>query len=335
MKNCPEKIDLYRFIDKDLSSEKAEEMNQHIRQCQSCRLEVEEIINTEKSLRRNFDTLFSGNGLKEKVLADISDLKIESDRNQTPNPSARKIWFWIFAPGLAIIFIAALLNTIQLMKPNNDVVHLVTCQAVGENAFYNNKPVGLGKEINLLNLAQPVCVKGNFIFKVTAKTTSTFSHIGESVLKPLKNFQLEFINSDAVFKLLEGKPLEIKVNNKKHLLNHKKLKTSFSQADKKIAEEKHISAEKNQQNASQSMSLATCSRAITINDKNNAKHKKEPKDKVSKASESILPSAEIATESAQQEEKIETITSDSLLLKPEEQQPANPFEDQPLKIERK
>ncbi|MGM0598244.1 MAG: anti-sigma factor family protein [Candidatus Rifleibacteriota bacterium] len=344
MKSCPEKIDLYRFIDKDLSSENAEEIYQHIRQCRSCRIEVEEIINKEKAVCRNFDEAFSGSRLKEKVLTKIAELKLEPDQNEEKKLSARKIWFWIFAPGLAIIFFAALLNTVQLMKTRDNITQLITCKAIGQNAFYNNQPVVPGKEINLLDLAQPATIEGNFIFKVTSETTSTFSHIGKSVLKPVKNLKLEFINSDAVFKLLEGQPVKIIINKSEHWLNKQNYKATSRQSDKKISEKKMNDRVSNNKCASETRALASCSKIIINNEKNHSNQIKEPLVTTSETSTTNVPpdvasdmatdvETEVATRTLK-DENSKVLASDSVLLNPEKQ-PLNPFEDKPLQIERK
>jgi hypothetical protein len=332
MNSCPEKTDLYRFLDEDLSAEKAEEINQHIRHCQNCRIEIEEIVNNEKAVRNNFDKAFSAGNLKEKVFAEIARLKVDTDQSQIKNLSARKIWFWIFAPGLAIIFFAALLNTMQLLKSNGNIVQLISCQAVGKNAFFNNQPIVPGKEINLDDLTQPVSIEGNFIFKVTSNTTSTFSHIGKSVLKPVKNLQLEFINSAAVFKLLEGKPIKVKINQKEHWLNKKSLKTAFWQRDKKISRQKNKNSLFNEKCATDTKSMASNSKIIINKDK---KHSNQIEENESSSSihSSTAVGPNVASESLS-DGKTQALASTSSMIEAEKQ-PANPFEDKPLLIERK
>jgi len=115
----------------------------HLKECEGCRGILASITSAEKDLRKNVEISLSGISVKDRSMKVVRDLK-------RPDPVAVKNvkkspWFYILAPGLAVIFFVALFTAVKPTVKNSFVV---SCHASGADSHFNGIFAQTGKEID-------------------------------------------------------------------------------------------------------------------------------------------------------------------------------------------
>lgn len=209
MKKCPEK----ELLVTDFDSHESAELEAHLLGCGKCRAEVAQIQAIEAAMRKNAEAAYVPGRIRDAAMTEIN----KAAKVSAPTPKNRTLsWFWIFAPGMAIIFIASLLTT-SLNPPSRTISSaLVSCQASSKYSTVNNRLIEFGSRVELAHL--PIQLSGSFLFSVAATDTCIFELNGQSELIAIADGEIAFRNASATFSLLRGESLEISINSQRRLL---------------------------------------------------------------------------------------------------------------------
>lgn len=226
MKKCPDKKLLYSLDDPELSLKERVALESHLQKCPGCQAEIEAYQAAEENFKADALIAFVPGIIKNAAMQQIRlEVKPAKDRF-----AKKKLnWFWIFAPGLAIILFAALFNAQQ---PPRHHQAMVGCYASAENSRVNEKAVEFGHQIALQNL--PLKLDGNFVFTLVATQTSSFEHSGQSELVAARFDRIEFRNASAAFTLLSGNQMSVMINGEIKEIDICPLRTSTNKYIKPV-----------------------------------------------------------------------------------------------------
>ncbi|MDN5279561.1 MAG: hypothetical protein PWR01_3526 [Clostridiales bacterium] len=232
MKKCPEKIDLLKYLDGELEASARAAFERHLNECPNCRNELALFKAAEKHIKDDFNTAFRDVSVKKAVMKEIKKpVRTAAPTGKAPQKTS---WFWILAPGIAIILFAALFTLVR--KPACRTI-IYTCQAMASSSRINGHKAELGKVYDLGGIFSPMRIDGDFIFTVIASATSKFQHSGVSVISPVENDVLKIQSASSTWLLLEGEPVGIVINDKKRTINKRLLEVveqNLGSADRAI-----------------------------------------------------------------------------------------------------
>jgi hypothetical protein len=213
MKKCPEKFNLYQVLDSENKEKVDSEIELHLKNCSACREELEQIRKVETALKKQVDTVLADSPVKKNVVERISKTEIQADNEDRAKKQKSPLWFWILAPGILIILVAA----ISMSIGKKEVHYLsLTCMAASNDSLVNQSNLSMGSQINLTGAHLPVQFAGDFIFTVTKSgVKSVFKLSGEASLDSIRDNTLEFKGDTASFKLVEGPDITMFFNSKK------------------------------------------------------------------------------------------------------------------------
>jgi hypothetical protein len=203
MKKCPDKKLLFSLDDPELSIDDRVKLETHLQNCSKCRKAAAEVRAVEEEFKSRVATAFVPGIIKNAAMQQIR----LSAKSASPKPIKRSFWFWILAPGIAVILFAALFSSKPVHRHN---AALVNCHASSENSRVNNQAVEFGHQIRMQQL--PMKLEGNFVFTMIATNTSSFEHSGVSDLVNASFEKLEFANASATFTLISGNQVQIIIN---------------------------------------------------------------------------------------------------------------------------
>ncbi|GAB4282128.1 MAG: hypothetical protein Kow0029_27560 [Candidatus Rifleibacteriota bacterium] len=226
MKKCPEKQELVKFLDFESGEVLQPAIKEHVEKCQLCQNELAKIKTTEENLKRHAQAAFSGNSIKQNAMEQIRSLK---PVNQLTSRKSK--WFWILAPGLAVILVASLVNSVVNHGKQKT---LVSMRASGINSLIDAMSADPGREIDLATIVAPMRIKGDFVFKIKAAAFSEISHSGESTIFPAINGVLKLETTSATLKLLSGNPVKIFVNGVLELIDKTPVEFAIKSGDKAL-----------------------------------------------------------------------------------------------------
>jgi hypothetical protein len=224
MKKCPDKQMLYDCLDKELQDSVSSDVREHINNCSTCRAELDEMTAAEKLLKENFHRVVAESSVKNKIMEQVKSLSQPQPQPQPP-PEKKSFWLWILAPGMAIIFMAALLMSIN---PADRQVVKLECYAAVINSTIDGLVLTPDHTLDLSSVAAPVRFQGEFIFNLIATETTRFKLLGSATLVSFKGGSMTFSSANATLELLSGKPLQIVFNGKPKWLSTEKSISSKS-----------------------------------------------------------------------------------------------------------
>jgi hypothetical protein len=230
MKKCPDKQMLYDCLDKELQDSVSSDVREHINNCSTCRAELDEMTAAEKLLKENFHRVVAESSVKNKIMEQVKSLSQPQPQPQPqpppqPPPEKKSFWLWILAPGMAIIFMAALLMSIN---PADRQVVKLECYAAVINSTIDGLVLTPDHTLDLSSVAAPVRFQGEFIFNLIATETTRFKLLGSATLVSFKGGSMTFSSANATLELLSGKPLQIVFNGKPKWLSTEKSISSKS-----------------------------------------------------------------------------------------------------------
>ncbi len=205
MKKCPDKKLLFSLDDPELSIDDRVKLESHLQNCVKCRKLAAEARAAEEEFKSRVATAFVPGIIKNAAMQQIR-LAAKS-KAPTEKSERRSTWFWILAPGIAVILFAALFSSKPVHRHN---AVMVNCHASSENSKVNNQSIEFGHQIQMQQL--PMKLEGNFVFTMVATHTSSFEHSGVSELIDASFENLEFANASATFTLISGNQIRVKIN---------------------------------------------------------------------------------------------------------------------------
>lgn len=300
MKKCPDKKLLYSLDDPELSLKERVALESHLQKCPGCQAEIEAFQTAEENFKADALIAFVPGIIKNAAMQQIRlEVKPAKDRLARKKLS----WFWILAPGLAIILFAALFNAQQ---PPRHRQAMVGCYASAENSRINEKVVEFGHQIALQNL--PLKLDGNFVFTLIATQTSSFEHSGQSELVAAEFERIEFRNASAAFTLLSGNQMSVMINGEIKEIDICPLRISMNKEVKPV-QAGEVETVKNEQSAA-----ATLPADLNQNPASATAMPAHVASETGVASSPVTGSGTAASENAHVEENV------------------NPFLDKPLKL---
>lgn len=205
MKQCPENDKTLLFYEHELSDMERAEFELHLKTCEECRHELEQINADDALFKKGVEEAFARHRVTDRIMKQIRHEQIV-----TPVAGVNKRWFWLPAFALATILIVVSLYTPSSTKHRGHVQG-VMLQALNDKTTLQNEKLTIDQTFSLETL-KPVKLDGCFLFTVTGEQTSVFKMSGRATARLNKGLP-EFSDSEARFELVSGAIITITVNS--------------------------------------------------------------------------------------------------------------------------
>ncbi len=206
MKQCPENDKILLFCERELSDMERAEFELHLKTCEECQRELEQINSDDALLKEGVEEAFTRHRVADRIMKQIRHEQIAAPTTAT---NSRWRWFWLTA--FALI---AAMAVVSLYTPTDMKYHrreqAVMLQALNDKATLQNEKLAVD-QIFSLEALEPVKLDGCFLFTVTDKQTSVFKMSGRATARLNKGLP-EFSDSEARFELISGTIITILIN---------------------------------------------------------------------------------------------------------------------------